>query len=152
MSNRKALILSLILLGLMVLGLPILLIPVLLVGLYIRWYKGGDFTPLLRRLERINGANLCIALGLTLASTAIVYQHTPYEMRLGFPSPFIFYYNVPTSGATDGILSNLFSKVLIHLLDGLVDVVIYYLLLRALYWLYQKSVAWLQKWIEGAYP
>ncbi len=146
MKKRKASLLLIILLTLIILlGMPVILLPVLPVFLYIRWFNAGDFTPLLNRLERIDSTKLLLACGLTLASAAIVDQRTAYEFRLGFPAPFIFYYNFPTSGEAAGLFSNLFSKVLLHLLDGLVDIVTYYLLLSVLFWAYQKSTAWLHK-------
>ena len=47
MKNRKAPILLIALLSLILLGMPIMLIPVLLIFLYIRWFKVGDFMPVL---------------------------------------------------------------------------------------------------------
>ena len=94
MINRQALTLSISLFVMLFLALPISLIPALIVFLYIRWFKGGDFTSVINRLERINGTKLLIACGLTFASIAI-YQSANYITHIGFPASFITYYNFP---------------------------------------------------------
>lgn len=137
MKNRKAPILLIAFLSIILLGMPIMLIPVLFIGLYIRWFKAGDFTPLLNRLERIDSTKLFIACGFTLISL-VIYQSLNYVAYLGFPLPFINYYNFPVTGQT----LPLWNKWSVNGLAAGLNILSYYLLLSLMQWLYRQGALW----------
>ena len=143
MKNRKAPILLIVLLSLILLGMPIMLIPLLFIGLYIRWFKAGDFTPLLNRLQRIDNTKLFIACGLTLASLLIIYQQTTYATKFGYPSPIVTYYSYPATPGVTVIVGPLWSRLAIDLFAASLDVVSYYLLLSLIQWIYRRGILWL---------
>lgn len=140
MKNRKAPILLIALLSLILLGMPIMLIPVLLIFLYIRWFKVGDFTPLLNRLD---STKRLIACGLTLASLLIIYQHTAYATKFGYPSPIVTYYSYPATPGVIVIVGPLWSRLAIDLFAASLDVMSYYLLLSLIQWMYRRGILWL---------
>ncbi len=143
MKNRKAPILLIALLSLILLGMPIMLIPVLLIFLYIRWFKVGDFTPLLNRLGRLDSTKRLIACGLTLASLLIIYQHTAYATKFGYPSPIVTYYSYPATPGVIVIVGPLWSRLAIDLFAASLDVMSYYLLLSLIQWMYRRGILWL---------
>lgn len=141
---RQHHILWIMLFVILLLAAPIITL-ILAIILFLYLYlsrESNNMINVINIFERFNVTKALIACGLTLASS-IIYQSANYETRFGFPSPFIFYYNFPRSDEVNVIWNNVYSKLAVHLLNGIVDVVIYYITLSAIYWLYRKVTGWI---------
>ena len=145
MKNHKALT-PIILFVILFLGSPVITgFLTIALFLYVSLFKNGEFTPIINRVERINGSRLLIACGLTLASLAI-YQSANYVTHLGFPSPFITYYNLPVTGEA----LPFWSKLAVDLFAAGLNVFLYYLLLSLIHWIYKRGTLWLGRSRHGS--
>lgn len=125
----------------LLIGAPLLAVLLVIpLCLYVYVFKNGDFTPVLNHLERINSAKLLIAGGLTFASMAI-YQSANYITHLGFPFPFITYYNLPVTDQTIPF----WNKLAVNGLGAGLNIFIYAMLLNLIGWVYRQSTLRLGK-------
>ncbi|MEZ4729625.1 MAG: hypothetical protein R3E79_21050 [Caldilineaceae bacterium] len=109
----------------------VFIITALLLRLY-RYITGDNRSlgQLIRSCYDSDRLLILVACGLTLASLAI-YQTEDYAVQFGFPTTFITYYTFPgitkSSHSWFGIIT---ASVSIHLLQGALNVALYFWLLR----------------------
>jgi len=89
--------------------------------------------------SQLNATRLWLALGLTLASFMIA-ERTEFITRFGFPTPVATWYNYPQTFSEEHWFTFV-TRLAINPLQGLVNLIFFYLAVSVVNWLWQKVIS-----------